>query len=105
MNEEGGGGTGEGKRVGMTKPCPTFKTVKMRSIEEYDAKLRKWVPYVPDYEKRYRHGSRFMIRSSRFTIHGSRFAVHGSQFTVYDSRFTVHDLQLTGHDSQFTIHD
>ena len=27
----------------------------MGSIEEYDAKLEKWVPYVPDYDEWYQH--------------------------------------------------
>ena len=31
------------------------KKKKMGSIEVYDAKQRKWVPYVPDYEKWRQH--------------------------------------------------
>ena len=31
------------------------KVRKMGSIEVYDLKLEKWVPYVPDYDKWYQH--------------------------------------------------
>ena len=32
-----------------------YEKKKMGSIEVYDAKQRKWVPYVPDYEKWRQH--------------------------------------------------
>lgn len=39
----------------MMKPYRILPNVKMRPIEVYDAKLQKWVPYLPDHEKWYQH--------------------------------------------------